>query len=82
MAQTFKTLSASFVPAATGPGLAIFQFSDHPGEWSIHSSVDPAAITVGLKAESGKPESITLLTGQYLHLRGRGEASVIAEVLT
>jgi hypothetical protein len=81
MAQNKYTLSAAWLPVATGAGNATFEFEDHPGEWTVLSSISPAEIVGGVRAESGKREAVTLAAGQYLHLRGRGVAYLIADTL-
>ena len=81
MAQNNYQLSSAFVPVATGVGSATFEFDEHPGEWAVISSVSPAGIVGGMKAEREKPVSLSLAAGEYLHLRGRGIAYVIADTL-
>lgn len=81
MAQNKYTLSSAFVPVAVGPGEVIFQFDSEPGEFAKISSVDPSGIVGGNKRGREDPVSIQLLTGEYLHLRGRGAAYVTAPTL-
>lgn len=78
MATQTYTLSATWTPVASGPGDATFEMLDQPGEWIIHNSASPAGIVGGFTAERGKPESLYLSSGEYLHLRGRQEARVVA----
>jgi hypothetical protein len=81
MAQNLYIASATFSPVASGPGNATIQFEDAPGEWAVHNSVIPTGIFVNMTLESGKPYSLALVAGEYLHIRGRGNAFVIADTL-
>ncbi|MDO8983008.1 hypothetical protein [Cypionkella sp.] len=81
MAQNNYTLSAAWLPVATGPGNATFETDDHPGEWTVISSASPAGIVGGAKVEREKAVSLALVAGEYLHLRGRGGVYVIADTL-
>lgn len=79
-AQT-KTLSESWQAVASGAGNVTFQTNDDPGEWYIHTASTGAPAIGGNKAERQKPVSLSLAAGEYLHLRGRGAALIIADTL-
>lgn len=81
MATGTITLSANWKHAATGPGDATFEFQDEPGEWIVYSAASCPLTVAGMKAEREKPVSIALEAGEYLHLRGRGAAVVVATTL-
>lgn len=81
MAQNVYNISATWTAVAYGPGNATFETDDHPGEWSVISSASPAGIVGGQKAEREKSVSLALVAGEYLFLRGRGTAHVIADAL-
>ena len=81
MAQNNYNLSAAWLPVATGAGNVTFETDDHPGEWTVISSISPAGIVGGVRVEPGKPVTVPLAAGEYLHLRGRGGVYVIATTL-
>lgn len=76
-----KTIGANWTPVAQGPGEVVFSFDDEYGRFTTHGSADPAAIVSGHKQPSETPFTITLATGEFLHLRGRGTATVSAATL-
>ena len=59
----------------------VFSFDTEYGSFTVHGSSDPAAIVAWHKQPPETPFSLTLATGEFLHLRGRGTASVTAENL-
>lgn len=81
MAINTFNLSQEWLPVAVGPGNASFAFLDHPGEWTIHNSASPVGIFGGFHAEKDKTRSLTLVAGEWLHLRGRQTARVVADTL-
>ena len=81
MAINTFNLSQAWLPVAVGAGNASFAFLDHPGEWTIHDSASPAGIVGGFQTERDKTRSLTLASGEYLHLRGRQNARVVADTL-
>lgn len=81
MAARNFTLTETWQHVATGAGKATFQSNDHPGEWTIHTTASPVGIIGGFNAEGEKPYQIDLAAGEYLHLRGRGVALVVADTL-
>lgn len=74
------TATSAWASVATGPGVVILNFEDHPGSYSVHSSADGSAINAGFVAENDKPYSVTLDAGEYLHVRGRG--GVVVDLAT
>lgn len=81
MATATKSVSSAWVAVAQGAGDVVFSFDDAPGEFTVHSASDPAAIVAGHKQPKETPFSMTLQAGEYLHLRGRGTATVTAGTL-
>lgn len=78
MPAAIKTATSSWVAVASGAGTATLQFNDSPGEWYIHTASSGAPAIGGNKAEREKPVDVALATGEYLHIRGRGEALITA----
>lgn len=78
MATAKKTVTSSWAAVAQGPGSVVFSFLDEYGSFTIHGASDPSGITSGHKQPPETPFTVTLLTGEFLHLRGRGSASVSA----
>lgn len=74
--MALKTLSAAALAVASGPGDVEVTFQDHDGFYIRHSSSDGSALTDWMPWKNRVPVLLTLDTGQYLHLRGRGTASV------
>jgi hypothetical protein len=75
------TLNENFQPVAQGPGSALVQLLDSDGEWTIISSLSPAGITAWNRIFRLGETSLELLAGEYLHLRGRGTCSVLADAV-
>lgn len=76
-----KALGPNFAPVAQGPGEVVFSFDSDYGSFTKHTSDDPAAIVAWHKQPPETPFTTTLATGEYLHLRGRGTASVSAATI-
>lgn len=76
-----KSVSAAFAPVAEGPGDVVFSFDDDYGSFTVHTSSNPAAIVGSHKQPPETPFTLTLASGEYLHLRGRGTATVTAETI-
>lgn len=81
MPTATKPLGPAFVAVAQGPGEAVFSFNDSYGSFSIHTAADPAGIVAWHKQPPETPFTLTLAFGEYLHLRGRGTASVSAATI-
>jgi len=81
MPTAIKSISAAWTPVAQGPGEVVFSFNDDYGRFTLHSSSDPAAIAGGHKQPPDTPFKLTLASGDFLHLRGRGVATVSATTL-
>ena len=81
MPAAVKALGPDWVAVASGAGNVTFQSNDHPSEWYIHTASSGAPAIGGNKADREKPVSLSLAAGEYLHLRGRGPALVIADTL-
>lgn len=77
MTQSVVNLSSNWVLAASGAVKATFQFEDHPGEWTVTNSSEPDGIVGGIGVGAGVSATITLSVGDYLHLRGRGGATLV-----
>lgn len=78
MPAAVKSLTSTWTAVASGAGTATVQFYDGPGEWYIHTASTGAPAIGGNKVEREKRADITLAAGEFLHLRGRGEALVTA----
>lgn len=78
MPTQVKSVGPNWVPVAQGPGEAVFSFDDEYGRFTVHGSADPAGIVSGHKQPPQTPYTITLATGDVLHLVGRGTATVTA----
>lgn len=81
MPTALDPLSAAWAPVASGPSTAYVTFQDDNGFFTVHSSVDPAAIVTGHPYPKGVTFEVALATGEHLHLRGRGTATVSAATL-
>lgn len=81
MATSQKNLGADWAPVAQGPSDVVFSFDDEYGRFTVHDSASPAGIVSGHKQPPETPFKLTLATGQFLHLRGRGTATVSGETL-
>ena len=77
-ATVTKTATGSFVAVAQGPGVAYITFEDEKGFWALKDASDPTGITGSHPARKGYCQAITLETGEYLHIRGRGSVIVTA----
>lgn len=75
------TLTETFAPVASGAGSVTFQGFDWDVDWSIISNISPAGIAAWQQARKGKEESLSLVAGEYLHLRGKGLCAVTADVV-
>lgn len=73
-----RTATAAFVAVAQGPGTAYITFEDEKGFWALKDASDPTGITGSHPAHKGYCQAITLETGEYLHVRGRGNVTVTA----
>lgn len=79
MTTSTKSASAAWSAAAQGPGTAYITMQDHTGYWIIHTTNDASALALdGHPAGRGWPQAITLETGEFLHVRGRGSYLVTA----
>lgn len=76
MATQQKNVGAAYIAVAQGPGTVVFSFDTEYGHFTVHGSSDPAGIVSGHKQPPEVPFNIELATGDYLHLRGRGKATV------
>jgi len=81
MPTAIKSISAAWTPVAQGPGEVVFSLNEGYGQFTVHNSTNPAGITTGHKQPPETPFTLTLETGDVLHLRGRGTASVSATTL-
>lgn len=73
MATSTKTAGSAWGAAAQGPGVAYLTMQDHTGYWIIHTAADASALALdGHPAHRALPQAITLETGEYLQVRGRG----------
>jgi|GEM_PF-2981956 len=81
MPSKITTLNATWTAVASGTGNVTFQPVDHPAEWAIHNSASNVGLIGGFKAEVGIQKPLFLAAGEYLHLRGRGNALIAADTL-
>ncbi|WP_417261692.1 hypothetical protein [Celeribacter sp.] len=75
------TLSSTFQAFASDAGDVAFEMRDDHGEWAITQVNDPASVTDVFKSDKGKQTSMTLVYGEFLMLRGRGEVSIVGDNL-
>ena len=81
MAQaTFKATS-SFAARASGPGDVTFSCLDAAGEWTISGASTPSTSPRGFEARQGETVSLSLESGEYLQIRGRGDVHIIGPTL-
>lgn len=79
MTTSTKTAGSAWAPAAQGPGTAYITMQDDTGYWIIHTASDASALPLnGHPALKRFPQAITLETGEYLQVRGRGEYLITA----
>jgi hypothetical protein len=82
MPTAHKAISSIWTAVAQGPGEVIFSLDEDYGRFAIHTSTDPSGITTsGHKQPPEVPFVLTLESGEVLHLRGRGSATVSAKTL-
>ncbi len=74
------SLNQTFTPYAVGPGAVSFQPIDYDADWAILAGIDGSGVAVSNRTHKGELEPMTLATGEYLHLRGRGICAITAEV--
>lgn len=79
MTTSTKTAGSSWAPAAQGPGTAYITMQEQTGWWIIHTAADASALPLdGHRALKEYPQAITLATGEYLQVRGRGTYLITA----
>lgn len=76
MATQSISLTSAFQSVAEGPGVAIVSFNEQRGDLTVHTSSNNSGITAWHSKKSGEPFPVHLAEGDFLHLRGRGDASV------
>jgi len=81
MPTAHKAISSAFVAVAEGPGQVIFSFNDDVGRFAVHNSTSPTGIPGGHRVLADTPYKLDLVTGEVLHLAGRGIATVSAATL-
>ena len=79
MPSILKALGPSGAAVAAGQDAqAIVSFNDDDGFFAKHTTTTSSEIVAWHRKQRGSAFAVQLATGEYLHVRGRGSASITA----